>query len=192
MRSSRKWDGRSIVNSAVKNIIFWVVMVVTALLIAWRRWLLAGRRVEEGLTWDCGYAQPSARMQYTAASFAEPVLAPFDVTFQKSSRGRALAGLFPTGALHDEHLEERVVALVEAAGMQDDCIFMSLNQEQVRRMKDLRPNWRCGLLAAKAGKDKDALPWSEIYPYDSSIFTPLLGEPAAAGSKSNCERSCRT
>ena len=40
----------------------------------------------------------------------------------------------------------------------------------------------CRLLTAKAGKDKDPLPWSEIYPYDSSIFAPLLGEPAAAGS----------
>jgi len=40
----------------------------------------------------------------------------------------------------------------------------------------------CRLLAARPGKDKDPLPWSEIYPYDSSIFAPLLGEPAAAGA----------
>jgi glycerophosphoryl diester phosphodiesterase len=58
---------------------------------------------------------------------------------------------------HDERLEERVVALVEAAGMQDDCIFMSLSHEQVRRMKDLRPKWRVGLLAAKAVGDPAAL-----------------------------------
>jgi glycerophosphoryl diester phosphodiesterase len=58
---------------------------------------------------------------------------------------------------HDEHLEEKVVALVEAAGMHDDCIFMSLDHEQVRRMKELRPTWRCGLLAAKAVGDPTAL-----------------------------------
>jgi len=58
---------------------------------------------------------------------------------------------------HDERLEEKVVALVEAAGMQDDCIFMSLNQAQVQRMKDLRPKWRVGLLAAKAVGDPSAL-----------------------------------
>jgi VWFA-related protein len=40
----------------------------------------------------------------------------------------------------------------------------------------------CRLLTAAGGKNKDPLPWPEIYPYDSSIFTPLLGEPAAAGA----------
>jgi glycerophosphoryl diester phosphodiesterase len=58
---------------------------------------------------------------------------------------------------HDEHLEEKVVALVEAAGMQDDCIIMSLDHHQVQEMKGLRPNWRCGLLAAKAVGDPTAL-----------------------------------
>jgi hypothetical protein len=29
--------------------------------------------VEESVTWGCGYARPSARMQYTASSFAEPI-----------------------------------------------------------------------------------------------------------------------
>ena len=39
-----------------------------------RRLLLRRRRVEQSLTWDCGYAEPSARMQYTASSFAQPVV----------------------------------------------------------------------------------------------------------------------
>ncbi|MDB5307528.1 MAG: hyfB, partial [Gemmataceae bacterium] len=36
-----------------------------------RRQLLAGREVGEAGTWDCGYAAPSARMQYTGSSFAQ-------------------------------------------------------------------------------------------------------------------------
>lgn len=51
---------------------------------------------------------------------------------------------------HDQHLAERVVAVVEAAGMQNDCIFMSLDHHMVRQMKQLRPTWRCGALVAKA------------------------------------------
>ena len=39
-----------------------------------RRGLLAGRRVETSVTWDCGYAQPTPRMQYTASSFAQPLM----------------------------------------------------------------------------------------------------------------------
>ena len=42
-------------------------------LVLLRRGLLAGRRVEQSVTWGCGYAQPTARMQYTASSFAQPL-----------------------------------------------------------------------------------------------------------------------
>ena len=51
---------------------------------------------------------------------------------------------------HDQQLEERVAAIVEEAGMVDDCVFMSLDHDMVRRMKALRPSWRVGLLVAKA------------------------------------------
>jgi glycerophosphoryl diester phosphodiesterase len=51
---------------------------------------------------------------------------------------------------HNQRLEERVIDVVEQAGMQDDCIFMSLDHAMVKRMKQLRPNWRVGALVAKA------------------------------------------
>jgi glycerophosphoryl diester phosphodiesterase len=58
---------------------------------------------------------------------------------------------------HDQHLEEKVAALVEAAGMENDCSFMSLDHYQVGRMKRLRPSWRVGVLAAKALGDITSL-----------------------------------
>jgi glycerophosphoryl diester phosphodiesterase len=63
-------------------------------------------------------------------------------------RARVIVELKSYG--HDVQLAEKVVALVEAAGMADDCVFMSLDHGMVRRMKELRPNWRAGVLAAKA------------------------------------------
>jgi glycerophosphoryl diester phosphodiesterase len=51
---------------------------------------------------------------------------------------------------HDQQLEERVVALVEAAGMQDQIVTMSLSNRMVARMKLLRPGWTSGLLTARA------------------------------------------
>jgi glycerophosphoryl diester phosphodiesterase len=54
---------------------------------------------------------------------------------------------------HNQQLEERVVGIVEAAGMQNDCVFMSLDHNMVRKMKELRPSWRAGLLVAKAMGD---------------------------------------
>jgi glycerophosphoryl diester phosphodiesterase len=51
---------------------------------------------------------------------------------------------------HNQRLEERVAALVEAAGMEKDCIFMSLDHRMVDVMKRLRPGWTVGVLAAKS------------------------------------------
>jgi hypothetical protein len=38
-----------------------------------RAWLVGRRPVRATVTWDCGYARPDARMQYSAASLAEPI-----------------------------------------------------------------------------------------------------------------------
>jgi len=59
---------------------------------------------------------------------------------------------------HNERLEERVIEIVEAAGMQDSIVTMSLNKNLVAKMKRLRPNWTSGLLTAKAIGDLTGVP----------------------------------
>lgn len=54
---------------------------------------------------------------------------------------------------HSQRLEERVIEIVEAAGVENETIFMSLDHGMVRRLKQLRPAWTVGLLAAKAVGD---------------------------------------
>jgi glycerophosphoryl diester phosphodiesterase len=54
---------------------------------------------------------------------------------------------------HDQHLEERVVQIVEAAGMADQCEFMSMDHDMARKIKQLRPSWRVGFLVAKGMGD---------------------------------------
>ncbi|MBI4404186.1 MAG: hydrogenase [Deltaproteobacteria bacterium] len=39
-----------------------------------RRLFLGNRKVTSEVTWDCGYAKPTPRMQYTASSFAQSIL----------------------------------------------------------------------------------------------------------------------
>lgn len=51
---------------------------------------------------------------------------------------------------HDEQLEQRVVEIVEAAGMAADVTVMSLQLEGIEKLQALRPDWTTGLLAAKA------------------------------------------
>lgn len=50
----------------------------------------------------------------------------------------------------DEILERRVVEEVEAAGMVGEIEMMSLDQEAVRKVRQLRPDWPVGLLSSVA------------------------------------------
>jgi formate hydrogenlyase subunit 3/multisubunit Na+/H+ antiporter MnhD subunit len=74
-------------------------LFVAAAALTWlRHVLLAGREVQRAATWDCGYARPTARMQYTASSFVQPATAFFAALLRTSSRCAAPAGPFPQGA----------------------------------------------------------------------------------------------
>jgi hydrogenase-4 component B len=80
-----------------------VMLVLIALLAALRRMLLRGREIGSSVTWDCGYAQPSARMQYTASSFAQPLTDLFALVLHTRGHTVAPAGLFPSaGSLETE------------------------------------------------------------------------------------------
>jgi hydrogenase-4 component B len=73
------------------------LLVLAAGLAGLRRILLSGRRVERAGTWDCGYALPTPRMQYTASSFSEPLTGLFRFLLRTRRRVRAPQGLFPRG-----------------------------------------------------------------------------------------------
>ena len=68
-----------------------------------RKKLLSGRNVAQSPTWDCGYIAPTARMQYTASSFASPLVILFRMFLRPKTRLHAPQGLFPTQAsFHSE------------------------------------------------------------------------------------------
>ena len=74
------------------------LLLVAAALIWLRRSLLAGRRVESGATWGCGYAKPTARMQYTASSFAQPLTDLFRPVLRTRKQVVPPKGFFPVAA----------------------------------------------------------------------------------------------
>ena len=51
---------------------------------------------------------------------------------------------------HDQQLEQRVVDLVKAAGMESEVVIMSLKQAGIDKIRKLEPDWRIGLLTAMA------------------------------------------
>ena len=51
---------------------------------------------------------------------------------------------------HDQQLEQRVVDIVEEAGMVDDIVIMSLKYKGIEKVRTLRPRWVIGLLSTKS------------------------------------------
>jgi hypothetical protein len=72
---------------------------IAALLHLMRSRLLAGRPVVRSGTWDCGYAAPTSRMQYTASSFAKPLTRMFRWLLRPQIHLHQPVGLFPARAV---------------------------------------------------------------------------------------------
>ncbi len=82
---------------------------------------------------------------------------------------------------HDVDLENRVAAIVEEFGMQDDIATMSLKYPAVQKMKALRPDWRAGVLAATAIGDLSGLE-GDFVAVNTNMATPgLIRSVHAAG-----------
>ncbi len=77
-------------------LVFGLLVGVCGLLAVLRRRLLSGRVVETSVTWDCGYARPTARMQYTASSFARPITALFGWMLRTEVVLEMPPGIFPS------------------------------------------------------------------------------------------------
>jgi hydrogenase-4 component B len=97
------------------------ILVFIAVIAIIRIKLLSGRTIGTAGTWDCGYAQPTARMQYTASSFAQPIVDFFNVFHHGRKRFKPPQGFFPASASFETHTldtsrEKMYKPLFEAVG----------------------------------------------------------------------------
>ena len=80
---------------------YFSLLALLCVLLLWRRSCRNGLR--RGPTWDCGYAEPTARMQYTATGFVQPLTHDAASLLQPHLEQRLPEGIFPVAAsLHDE------------------------------------------------------------------------------------------
>jgi hydrogenase-4 component B len=93
-----------------------LAVLVTALaVLLWRRVRRNG--VERAGTWDCGYAAPTPRMQYTAGSFAGIITGWFAWILRPVRQEHPPRDFFPAAADYAEHTPETVLEkVVEPAG----------------------------------------------------------------------------
>jgi hydrogenase-4 component B len=90
-------------------------LAILAAIFLWRRVQRNG--VSRAGTWDCGYAAPTPRMQYTAGSFAGIITGWFDWILRPQRHTQLPKGNFPTHADFEEHTPETVLeSVIEPAG----------------------------------------------------------------------------
>lgn len=68
-------------------------------------------RTARAVTWDCGYREPTARMQYTAGSFAGIITGWFDWVLKPEVHDTPPEGFFPARASRTSHTPETVLDL---------------------------------------------------------------------------------
>lgn len=110
--------------SRVASVLVSLILLFTLLRYA----LLRRRDVKVAATWGCGYPAPTARMQYTAASFAQPLLTPFASVLHVQMQSEGPEGFFPRRARYDEHLGD----------MAGERMLVPASQWIVRTLSQLR------------------------------------------------------
>ena len=92
-----------------------VALVILAAVFLWRR--VQHNGVSRAGTWDCGYAAPTPRMQYTAGSFSGIITGWFDWILRPQRHAHLPRAMFPAHADFEEHTSETVLEkVVEPAG----------------------------------------------------------------------------
>lgn len=95
-------------NARVIGLIGACVILISCLM-AFIRFLLLGDRVRRGTTWACGFTAPTARIQYTASSFAQPLTRAFTPVLGGHTHFRAPAGYWPGETEFSTHTDDRIL-----------------------------------------------------------------------------------
>jgi len=85
------------------------LILLTLILWGIRKLVLRKRITTISSTWGCGYAAPTAKIQYTGNSFAKTYSKLFAMFFQTTKKEKAMEGIFPSVA----HLETRTYDKIE-------------------------------------------------------------------------------
>lgn len=83
------------------------ILAALAATLLWRR--VKANGLSRAITWDCGYATPTPRMQYTAGSFAAIVTGWFDWILKPQRHAHPPEGCFPSHSSFAEHTPETVL-----------------------------------------------------------------------------------
>lgn len=115
----RTWGGESLSPVRAADIEAWVplgwltflglalILSIGVLFLRFSRAL--GRSTARSVTWDCGYAAPTPRMQYTSSSFAKILVDQFSWVLHPKGELPQVRGFFPTTVRSHSWVEDRVL-----------------------------------------------------------------------------------
>ncbi len=87
-------------------LVLFILIAIIAVLVILKRNAMRLLPIQKAQTWGCGYSMPSARMQYTASSFAQPILLTFSRVLGYCVKGDKPKGYFPKGGEISSHVTE--------------------------------------------------------------------------------------
>jgi hydrogenase-4 component B len=100
----------SLCTAAPLKVISLISVLLAAVIALWACILQLIRRVSKYAgTWDCGYARPTPRMQYTASSFAQMIIAMFGWVLRPHVHHPSIEGLFARPAKMESHIDELIL-----------------------------------------------------------------------------------
>ncbi|MDP2847564.1 MAG: proton-conducting transporter membrane subunit [Humidesulfovibrio sp.] len=112
------------------SLVFALLLALFGGLFLLRRTLLRGRDVRTGPTWDCGYIAPTARIQYTYSSFAQPLSEMFRSLTGSTGSATRPWRLFPVRVGYFAETQDRVLTAFLAA-----FNFMDARLEALHRLQ---------------------------------------------------------
>jgi len=86
----------------------WGLILLIIVVFYIRRLVMNNRKVETASTWGCAYVAPSAKLQYTASSFARTyskLYGPILLTYRKE---KPIQGIFPTEGHYESHPYDKI------------------------------------------------------------------------------------
>lgn len=87
-------------------LVLFILIAIIAILIILKRNAMRLLPIQKAETWGCGYSAPSARMQYSASSFAQPILTIFSRVLGYGVKGDKPKGYFPKDGEITSHVTE--------------------------------------------------------------------------------------
>jgi len=83
-----------------------LLVLVVGIVLTLRAFLYRGKAITAASTWGCGFTQPTARMQYSSASYAASILALFRTIAPLGEEHPAIRGRFPDRTYYISHIQD--------------------------------------------------------------------------------------